>query len=392
MSNLSVMHITGCIDPRVGGPAQSLYRLCLNLKKFDVQSSVFSFHFPFDDRKIKWDNVDVRHVPYNFFSRYAAGWNPSGARILQMAAEKGKFRIIHNLGLWLYPNRYARITSKKQKVPLITSIRGMLGPWALKQKEIKKRIAWFIHEKKNLEAADAFHATSEQEAGLIRDMGFKQPIAVISNGIEVPQDLTGNNRYLFPEFQNKRILLYVARIDPIKGLERLIDIWKEMCAKYPLWHLVIAGTGNRQYVQGIERYILQRNLKSRITCVGFVEGDYKNELLSRAELFILPSFSENFSNSVAEALAYSVPVIATNGTPWKLLNERQCGWYTENNISGIKDALDEALALSPQCLSDMGKKGRSWVKESYAWPQVAKKMAETYYWMLNQGCKPDCII
>jgi glycosyltransferase involved in cell wall biosynthesis len=84
-------------------------------------------------------------------------------------------------------------------------------------------------------------------------------------------------------------------------------------------------------------------------------------------------------------------VITTTGTPWKSLPDIRCGWYAENNSSGIEKALDEALACKAEDLNEMGKRGRTWVQTHFSWLKSAEKMADTYRWIVEKGQRPDCV-
>lgn len=388
MTQISTGHIIGCIDPRIGGPAHAENRLCMHLVKHGVNTSIFSFHYPYDDRAILWSTLNVHHLPYSPFSVALAGWNPSAFRELCVAVKSQKIQIIHNQGLWIFPNRYARLAAQKLNLPLITSVRGMLEPWTIKQKTFKKKIAWQLYEKENLESVKVFHATSEQEADSIRRAGFKQPVAVIPNGVDVQPDGDSASVENFKEFQNERVLLFLSRIDPKKGLERLLTIWRKLESQYPKWRLVIAGSGDSLYRKHLQT---QHAAIPRVSWIDFIEGARKRDLWKQAKLFILPSFSENFGNVVGEALAHGIPVITTTGMPWEEINQLNCGWQAENDMQAIEKVLHLALAKSPEHLQQMGLNGKQWVRDHYDWSKTAKKMTDTYKWMLNMGVKPDCV-
>jgi glycosyltransferase involved in cell wall biosynthesis len=385
---VSVGHVVGCMDPRTGGPAYSEENLCIHLQKRQIQPVIFSFHYPYDDREKKWETIKVHSLSYNPLRRWMAGWNPQAFKEFCAAVKEEKISLIHNQGLWLFPNLYARLCAQKFQLPLITSVRGMLEPWALKKNALKKKIAWFLYEKNNLESVNVFHATSELEAESIRQMGFRQPIAVIPNGMNIATKAFQDTCSYFKELKNKRILLFLSRIDPKKGLERLLEVWQELSPKYSEWHLVIAGSGDEAYVQSLKEKAKQKLLQNKILWTGFVDGEYKQELWKRAQLSILPSFSENFGNVVIEALSHAVPVITTQGTPWKELSDYQCGWWAENSQEAIEKALREALIKSPEELRQMGQRGFEHVRSQYDWNEIAEKMTATYDWMLGQGEKP----
>src|SRR5262249_19127466 len=101
-------------------------------------------------------------------------------------------------------------------------------------------------------------------------------------------------------------------------------------------------------------------------------------VFSHADLFVLPSHSENFGIAVAEALAHGLPVLTTTGAPWSMLPERGCGWWVDATVEGIAEGLRQATSCDPETLYAMGTKGREWVGKERGWERVAKAVIATY--------------
>jgi len=126
--------------------------------------------------------------------------------------------------------------------------------------------------------------------------------------------------------------------------------------------------------------------------VGSVEGEAKANLYRCADLFILPTFTENFGVVVAEALSYGVPVITTKGAPWEGLITHGCGWWIDIGAEPLAAAIREAVAISDEERYAMGKRGRLFVEENFGWSDIAEKMLFVYQWILKEGSKPECVI
>src|SRR6185503_9480318 len=150
----------------------------------------------------------------------------------------------------------------------------------------------------------------DEEAQHIRDLGLRQPVAIIPNGVEIPDEIPAR-----PRGKSPRTALFLGRIHPIKGLLNLVYAWAETSP--PGWHMVIAGPDDTGYRAEVEQAIKRAGLTDHFSFAGPVAGEAKATLYRQADLFILPSHTENFGLSIAEALTYGVPVITTKGTPWR---------------------------------------------------------------------------
>ena len=310
--------------------------------------------------------------------------------------ELKKATVIHITGLWNLTSHQAIVESKKLEIPIIISPQGMLEPWAIKQRFWKKKLAWLLYQNWDLKSAKVIHATAEQEAENLRRLGLRQPIAIIPNCInfENLKTVTSKN-YLNlstnPKNVNKiRKLLFLSRIHPKKGLIELVRAWSKIHPKN--WKVVVAGPSEGDHRAEVELFIKKKKLTKYFEFVGSVEGEEKNKLYQTADLFILPTFSENFGIVVAEALASGVPVITTKAAPWQGIEKFKCGWWIDVGEEPLKFALEEALHSSPEKLSEMGERGKIYAENTFGSIMVAKQMLEVYRWMLGEVKKPDYII
>jgi glycosyltransferase involved in cell wall biosynthesis len=250
-------------------------------------------------------------------------------------------------------------------------------------KSLMKQPFWRLLQKPALARCHCLHATAAAEYEDIRRVGLRTPVTVIPNGVDVPKIEADKPR--------SRQIVFLSRIDPVKGLDLLLPAWTTIAQDYPDWELLIAGPLTHDYAGRIQE-LARRLATPRIRFLGEVLGPAKRSLLAGASLFVLPSYSENFGIAVAEALAHGLPVITTSVTPWAEIRSRGCGWYIPTTEDALRNALQAALSLPLPSLNAMGQAGRRWMKREYAWPQIAEKMRGTYDWLLCGGTVPDCVV
>lgn len=250
-----------------------------------------------------------------------------------------------------------------------------------------KRLFWPLLQRPVMSRASCFHATGDAEYNDIRRLGFGQPVAIIPNGIHLPKvESTGTRP---PDAL--RTLLFVGRIHPTKGIDLLLEAWREVAPRFPDWQLQIVGSdrGYRRHSGYLAKMQeLARSLDAkRVVFSGELNGARKWEAFQQADLYVLPSHSENFGMTVAEALASGTPVITTRGTPWEQLGKRGAGWWVDISVGAIASALRDACSRTATDLAEMGLRGRRWMEEEYSWDVIGRKMSLTYRWLA--GGTPD---
>jgi len=222
-----------------------------------------------------------------------------------------------------------------------------------------------------------FHLTSIEEAEDIRKLGFRQPLAVIPNGVDL---------IAFVDKQRPaariRTALFLSRIHPKKGLLQLADAWAELRPRG--WRVIIAGPNEGGHKEELLARLHTNGITHDFAFSGPVDGPEKENLYQSADLFVLPSFSENFGLAIAEALAAGVPVITTRGTPWAELVSRRCGWWIEQGSGPLASTLRDAMSRSDEERMEMGRRGRRWIEECFTWSSVARQMKIAYQGLLDQ--------
>ena len=372
MRVIKSVHVVPHIDQEAAGPSYSVPRLCESLaaRGHEVELSCLAAR-----GEIPRVALDL-HAQWPILGRFAI--SPSLARALRDKA--GRVDIVHNHSLWSMVNVAAGWVVPGKRAKLVTSPRGTLSPWALSRSKWVKRFLWPL-QRRALARADLLHATSEVEYGEIRAQGFTAPVAVVPNGIDLP---------ILPEqvrTTDVRTLLFLGRLHPTKCVDRLLHAWQTLQHQHPEWRLVVAGRGEPAHVRDLKNLAATLNLH-RVSFPGPLYGADKAEAYFDAELFVLPSHSENFGMVVAEALAHACPAVVSRGAPWSGLEIEGCGWWVEHDVAHLTQALAAAMSLPAEQLASMGGRGRAWVERDFGWDSVAQRMDAAYRWLVSDGELP----
>jgi glycosyltransferase involved in cell wall biosynthesis len=262
----------------------------------------------------------------------------------------------------------------------------MLDPWALRRSRWKKRIAARLFEDAHLRSAACIRATAHMEAEHVRAYGLRQPIAVVPNGIEIPDISVGRD-----EPVGYRRIVFLSRIHPKKGIAYLLRSWARLQHSYPDWELVVAGPDEVGHQDAMQALASDLRLE-RVSWPGPAYGDEREKLYRSADLFVLPTHGENFGLVVAEALAHGVPVITTRHAPWAGLETFGCGWWVELSEGSLTEALSAAMKLPDDERATMGMRGRRWMARDFSWGMIGKSMVDVYEWVLGGGPPPSTVI
>ncbi|MDP1580167.1 MAG: glycosyltransferase [Candidatus Didemnitutus sp.] len=312
---------------------------------------------------------------------------------------RSQYDLLHQHGIWV-PNSIF-VAGVAGRVKTIISPHGLLEPDRLQIARSKKRLIAHLYENRNLRRASCLVACSEQEAVGIRLYGLRQPIAVIPNGVadelllpmagKAQQAKAFKQQHGLPEVG--RILLFLSRLHPLKGLDLLIDAAAELRRELTeqKWTIVIAGPSELGHREHLAAKIAALDLAALVRLLPALYGPEKAMAYQAADCFVLPSANENFGIVVIEALACGLPVLTTKQTPWQQLEERECGFWIERTVPALSAKLREIMQLSPSTLHAMGARGQALVTEQFLWSSVAAKLQELYAWTLGNGPCPDFV-
>lgn len=421
----------GCWNPKHGGPFFSVGNLAKALAREGHEVHLLAGAFPHLPPQEPPEGVTLHLVQGRLIPgiRQTVLWQ--AAQTIDALLERVRPDVIHDNGLWLSLNHQVALAAQRHGIPRVLSPRGTLDPWAMQYRNWKKRIALRLFQQKDLEAVTAFHAASELEAKNIRAFGLKQPIMVIPNGVDIPDEpahfgLGAEGRSQESGFRHQesgcdaqpssaahlasshppdpcppshaprpkplapRIALFMGRMHPIKNLPVLLEAWAKV--RPAGWKLRLVGANEINQKALLAAKVRELGIADSVEILEPVYGGAKEQCLRESQLFFLVSKSENFGISAAEAMAVGLPVITSKEIPWSCVASENLGWWVPGQVEPLAEVIEAATQLEPKELAAIGTRGRDYARETFGWDRIAKEFIQTYSWFQGDGQKPEFVV
>jgi glycosyltransferase involved in cell wall biosynthesis len=378
---MRILHVTTSIGLKGAGVSASLAQLTLAQADAGANVAVFGLTTAnnIEEDLKSWNGASARIFPTLGPEKF--GYAPYLAKAIARQAPD----IVHLHGMWAHTGKVVADWAEKSGTPYVVSVHGMLAPVALRFSQVKKRVARKLFVNRVIARAAAFHATSSVERGDIRRFGVSVPVLEIPHGINQPS-VCAEIKQLKDHFT----VLSLGRLHPVKGLDQLITAWAGIEQAFPSWRLRIVGPDDVGYGANLKAKIEQLGLRN-IQIHPPVYGAVKEKVMAEADLFVLPSLTENFAMTVAESLAAGVPVIASKAAPWQGLETEHCGWWIDHGSAPLIDALITAMSLPEFERRQMGSRGKDWMARDFSLEGASKNYLDAYEWLLSGGVKPTCV-
>lgn len=302
-------------------------------------------------------------------------WLPWTAtkKVFESLLDKFQPDVVHVNCCWTPMCSLVTFLAKENGIRVVYTPHGMLEPWILSRHYWTRKLpAIMLYQKRAIRMADLLHATANSEKANLMHLGWNEQICVIGNCINV-DDIHMKN-----DWHKKRSILFLSRIHVKKGINFLIEAVAQLKEMMNDYEVKVAGPGDDSYVGELKNLAKRLGVDEQVKFVGSVFGEAKFDLYRDADLFVLPTHSENFGIVVTEALACGTPVITTKGTPWEELETRHCGWWTDIGTEPLVKALKDFLSLNGTQLEVMGRNGRKLVEEQYSSQKIAREFMEMY--------------
>ncbi|AFZ35696.1 glycosyl transferase group 1 [Stanieria cyanosphaera PCC 7437] len=392
---MRILQIVPSFSPVYGGPSQMVKGLSQALAAEGIEVTIITTNTNGDNgqapldvplgKSIWQDGYEIIYFPCSPFRRYKFSLD----LLRWLASHTQDYHLAHIHALFSPVTTAAATIARWNKLPYILRPLGTLDPADLHKKKQLKQIYGLLWEKPNLAGAAAIHFTSEEEAKVSARFGTTTKDLVIPLGVDLPANLPalGITRKQLGIDSNTKLILFMSRIDRKKGLDLLLPALESLQAEDLDFHFVLAG-GNPQepdYQAQIKTKIANSPLKERTTITGFVQGDLKLGLLIDADLFVLPSYYENFGIAVAEAMAVGTPVVISNGVQiWQDIETMTAGWVTACEVTQLTNSLREAIESDTE-RKQRGENARQLAKQKYSWSAIAVEMIQVYQSLMRSS-------
>lgn len=298
--------------------------------------------------------------------------------------------LVHVHGLWSAANR---TLARSAWQPSVIAPQGMLDAWALAQSPCLKRVAWSVYERGNLQRCAAVQALSPAEHRAIRAQGIRSPVAIIPNGVSLPD--VNHPPLAHPPWARggERVLLFLSRFHPKKGLAPLLQAWQalESAPSSRGWRLVLVGYGDQgRLARSVAKAHACGELL-RVEVHGPCFGEEKQSCFSAASAFVLPSFSEGLPMAALEAMAHRLPCLLSPACNLPAAFNAGAALVAEPDPVALAAALQHLFTLPHAERASMGAAGAQLVASSFSWTFVAEQTLALYRWILGGSDRPECV-
>lgn len=386
---MRILQVIPSISLVYGGPSQMILGLSKALAEAGVEVTIITTNANGDTGQLPLDvplGIPISQDGYQIiyfkcapFRRYKFSWD----LLSWLFNHAQNYDVAHIHALFSPVSTAAATVARIKKLPYILRPLGTLDPADLRKKSFLKQIYGYLLEKPNLAGAAAVHFTSDQECKVSERFGAVTKDIVIPLGVDLPAQLPpkGLARQQWGIKAELPLLLFMSRFDRKKGLDLLIPALEGLFAKGLRFRLVLAGANpqDEAYEQEIEQRIEDSALHLCTTITGFVRGDDKLALLQDADLFVLPSYYENFGIAVAEAMIMGTPVVISDQVYiWEDIIEGDAGWVSKCQVRDLRNKLILALQ-DPELIVTKGENARKLAQIRYSWSAIAQSLIEVYH-------------
>jgi len=384
---MNILHVIPSLAARHGGPPKAAQELCRELVRRGEKVTIYTTDLDGYDRlSVPLDQpIWEDGVERWYFSTQSSGlYGVSFALVNALRKNIRNFDVVHIHSLYRFTSTVAAHYCRRYGVPYILRPHGTLDPFIYHRHRLRKVVYERLLENRNLEKAAAVHFTAGEEMSLAASLGLKFHGVVIPLGIDLTT-MTRNRDELretfaseWPKTRGKRIILFLGRLTQKKGLDILIKAFGRIARNRTDVHLFLAGPDDEGYGKEIRSWLKDEGVLESATFAGMLTGDRKDTAFAAADVFALPSYTENFGFAVIEALAAGVPSVISNKINiWREVSNAEAALIVNCDPEEVASAISNLLDDRHLC-DRLGVAGRRLIAERFTWPIVADRMIALY--------------
>ncbi len=373
-----ILHVVPYYHPLSGGPPVVVQRLVEEMRRAGVRSRVISTDACAPPGDTAWiasigSTEEIQIISGARLGEYA--WQNELGSLLDRAVTDARMVAVH--GCWNWPTLSAMRACRKHSIPYVVMPHGMLDPHSMARGRWKKRLYGPLVEWPVIRDAQAMVYTNEAEQTLARQSVRRLPAGVIAPlGTDWPPDARATlaSEFLtkYPQLKGKQCAVFLGRLHPKKGLDLLIPAWKLISQQIADARLIIAGEGSDDFVTDLKNSVKNHSISESVIFTGMLNGRDKWGALAAADLFLLPSYQENFGLAVVEALASGTPaVISRRVNIWQPLVLDQAAVACELDSASVA-TLTCRLLNDPETRSAMAEAAIDCVRSRFHWKKTSQ--------------------
>lgn len=389
---MRVLHVIPSVSPRRGGPSAAIFPMVAALRARGIDAEIATSDEDMESPDSPSSSPAlIQGVPVRMFARWATTVRPWRDYLFcprfapWLKKNLSSYDLIHVHALFSHLPTTAMRLARRGPVPYVNRPLGLLGRWPLRQGALRKRCYLRLIEKQNLDDAAALHFTSESERDEAADVVAVDRGIVIPHGMERPGRLLDAREKLRSRLglpQNQKLLLFLGRVHPKKGIDLLVRALAQMPLPRPV--LLIAGEGDHR--TAIEQLAARQGVARDLRWLGHVTGEWKQLCLQGSDLLALTSHHENFGIAVLEALAAGTPVLVSDQVALAdPVARHRLGHVVPLEIEAIRDGLAQMLAQPPG--NDPARR-QAFVTEHYSWFANSAALEKLYQDVIENRSGP----
>ena len=401
---MKILHVIPSISPTLGGPSEVALNIVSALRECGVNAEIVTTNYggakpmnvPLNQRvdyNFKTDrevSVPVWFFPYTSRSlkEYIFSWQMTN----WLWKHIHNYQLLDNHYLFSYAPSCAANLARLKRIPYTVRTMGQLTPWSLAQKQLKKQVYTFLVERHNLNRAAAIHCTTSAEAENVRKFGIHKPTITLPLGANPPMPISDAKARLRQKYNipaDTPIILFLSRLHYKKRPELLLKSLVQLKNSGHRFHAIFAGSGESIYLADLQNLVSSLGIEQQVYFAGFTGGFDKDLLLQGSDLFVLPSFSENFGIAVAEALAAGLPIIITPGIQISSdVAAAKAGLVVPGEVESLTEAISKLLSV-PKLRQELGANAKRLAQTCYSWQPIAQNLASTYAAIISGSPLPQ---